>query len=443
MLLRVVTSDITGAIVSIERDGEISYRTGERITASHNLKRGVSMSQTLTREADVADTTVRPFRIEVPEEAITDLRRRIADTRWPERETVSDLSQGAPLAKVQELVQYWGSSYDWRKVEAKLNALPQFVTSIDGVDIQFAHVRSPHPDAMPLIITHGWPGSIIELLKVVGPLTDPTAHGGRAEDAFHLVLPSLPDYGFSGKPRDTGWDAIHIASAWTELMRRLGYDHYVSQGGDWGAIISHVMAIQAPEGLLGIHVNMPATVPAAIAKVLSNSDPMPLGLTNEEQKAFASLDSFYKSGSAYSAIMMTRPQTLGYGLSDSPAGLAAWIYDKFAAWTDSGGVPEVVLSLDEMLDDISLYWFSNSGTSAARLYWEVAGGNPFNALDISIPVGVTVFPGEIYQAPRSWAEQNYHRLTYWNEVAKGGHFAAFEQPEIFTNEVRAAFRTLR
>jgi pimeloyl-ACP methyl ester carboxylesterase len=443
MLLRVVTSDITGAIVSIERDGEISYRTGERITASHNLKRGVSMSQTLTREADVADTTVRPFRIEVPEEAITDLRRRIADTRWPERETVSDLSQGAPLAKVQELVQYWGSSYDWRKVEAKLNALPQFVTSIDGVDIQFAHVRSPHPDAMPLIITHGWPGSIIELLKVVGPLTDPTAHGGRAEDAFHLVLPSLPDYGFSGKPRDTGWDAIHIASAWTELMRRLGYDHYVSQGGDWGAIISHVMAIQAPEGLLGIHVNMPATVPAAIAKVLSNSDPMPLGLTNEEQKAFASLDSFYKSGSAYSAIMMTRPQTLGYGLSDSPAGLAAWIYDKFAAWTDSGGVPEDVLSLDEMLDDISLYWFSNSGTSAARLYWEVAGGNPFNALDISIPVGVTVFPGEIYQAPRSWAEQNYHRLTYWNEVAKGGHFAAFEQPEIFTNEVRAAFRTLR
>jgi len=443
MLLRVVTSDITGAIVSIERDGEISYRTGERITASHNLKRGVSMSQTLTREADVADTTVRPFRIEVPEEAITDLRRRIADTRWPERETVSDLSQGAPLAKVQELVQYWGSSYDWRKVEAKLNALPQFVTSIDGVDIQFAHVRSPHPDAMPLIITHGWPGSIIELLKVVGPLTDPTAHGGRAEDAFHLVLPSLPDYGFSGKPRDTGWDAIHIASAWTELMRRLGYDHYVSQGGDWGAIISHVMAIQAPEGLLGIHVNMPATVPAAIAKVLSNSDPMPLGLTNEEQKAFASLDSFYKSGSAYSAIMMTRPQTLGYGLSDSPAGLAAWIYDKFAAWTDSGGVPEDVLSLDEMLDDISLYWFSNSGTSAARLYWEVAGGNPFNALDISIPVGVTVFPGEIYQAPRSWAEQNYHRLTYWNKVAKGGHFAAFEQPEIFTNEVRAAFRTLR
>jgi pimeloyl-ACP methyl ester carboxylesterase len=401
------------------------------------------MSQTLTREGDVANTTIRPFRIEVAEEAITDLRRRIADTRWPERETVSDLSQGAPLAKVQELLRYWGSNYDWRKVEAKLNALPQFVTAIDGVDIQFAHVRSPHPNAMPLILTHGWPGSIIELLKVVGPLTDPTAHGGRAEDAFHLVLPSLPDYGFSGKPLDTGWDAIHIASAWTELMRRLGYDRYVSQGGDWGAIISHVMAIQAPVGLLGIHVNMPATVPAAIAKVLSDSDPMPLGLTDEEQKAFASLDSFYKSGSAYSAIMMTRPQTLGYGLSDSPAGLAGWIYDKFAAWTDSCGVPEDVLSLDEMLDDISLYWFSNSGTSAARLYWEVAGGNPFNALEISIPVGVTVFPGEIYQAPRSWAEQNYHQLTYWNQAEKGGHFAAFEQPEIFTNEVRAAFRTLR
>jgi pimeloyl-ACP methyl ester carboxylesterase len=401
------------------------------------------MSQTLTREGDVADTTIRPFRIEVPEEAVTDLRRRIADTRWPERETVSDLSQGAPLAKVQELVRYWGSDYDWRKVEAKLNELPQFVTSIDGVDIQFAHVCSPHSDAMPLIITHGWPGSIIELLKVVGPLTNPTAHGGRAEDAFHLVLPSLPDYGFSGKPLDTGWDAFHIASAWTELMRRLGYDRYVSQGGDWGAIISHVMAIQAPDGLLGIHVNMPATVPETIAKVLSNSDPMPSGLSEEEQKAFASLDTFYKSGSAYSAIMMTRPQTLGYGLSDSPAGLAGWIYDKFAAWTDSGGVPEDVLSPDEMLDDISLYWFSNSGTSAARLYWEVAGGNPFNALEISIPVGVTVFPGEIYQAPRSWAEQNYHQLTYWNEVNKGGHFAAFEQPEIFTDEVRAAFRTLR
>jgi pimeloyl-ACP methyl ester carboxylesterase len=399
--------------------------------------------QTLSRETAASDASVRPFRVDIPEAALVDLRRRIAATRWPERETVPDQSQGTQLAKIQELVAYWGTDYDWRQAEAKLNALPQFVTEIDGVDIQFAHIRSPHPDALPLIITHGWPGSIFELLKIVGPLTDPPAYGGRAQDAFDLVLPSLPDYGFSGKPRDTGWHPGHIASAWAELMERLGYERYVSQGGDWGAIISHVMASQEPAGLLGIHVNMPAVVPADIAKLLGNSEPAPAGLSDAEQAAFAALDAFNQTGAAYAAVMFTRPQTLGYGLADSPVGLAAWIYDKFAAWTDSGGEPERALTRDEMLDDISLYWLTNSGTSSARLYWEVHGGSPFNAVEISIPVGVTVFPAEIYRAPRSWGERNYHNLIYWNEVDKGGHFAAWEQPEIFAEELRAAFRSLR
>jgi len=398
---------------------------------------------TPTAEGATNDRTIRPFRVEVPEIELVDLRRRIAATRWPDEETVPDHSQGVRLAKIQELAAYWGTDYDWRKAEAKLNALPQFVTEIDGVDIQFAHVRSPHPEALPLLITHGWPGSVFELLKVAGPLTDPTAFGGRAEDAFHLVLPSLPDYGFSGKPRETNWDPGHVAGAWIELMGRLGYERYVAQGGDWGAIISHVMAVIQPAGLLGIHVNMPATVPPEIAKALAGSEPAPVGLSEVEQAAYASLDEFNKTGSAYAAVMFTRPQTLGYALTDSPVGLAAWMYDKFVAWTDSGGEPELALTRDEMLDDISLYWLTNSGASAARLYWEVHGGSPFNAVDISIPVAVSIFPAEIYQAPRSWAERNYHDLIYWNEVGKGGHFAAWEQPELFTNEVRAAFRSLR
>jgi pimeloyl-ACP methyl ester carboxylesterase len=385
---------------------------------------------------------VRPFRIDVPEEELADLRRRVLATRWPDRETVTDQSQGVPLAKLQELVRYWGTDYDWRKAEAQLNALPQFVTEIDGVDIQFAHVRSRHPEALPLLMTHGWPGSIFELLKVIGPLTDPTAHGGSPEDAFDLVLPSLPGYGFSGKPQDTGWDPDHIARAWAELMGRLGYQRYVSQGGDWGAIVSHAMGRQEPAGLLGIHVNMPAVVPADVAKALNNSDPAPSGLSEAEQAAFASLEAFYKKGSGYSDMMKTRPQTLGYGLADSPAGQAAWIYDKFATWTQSGGEPERALTRDEMLNDISLYWLTDSATSSAQLYWENKKG-VFDAVDISIPVGVTVFPGEIYRAPRSWAERNYHQLTYWNEVDKGGHFAAFEQPDLFATEVRAAFKPMR
>lgn len=400
------------------------------------------MNTELTMTQLAHANAVRPFRINVPQAELVDLRRRLAATRWPNRETVADQSQGVRLATIQELVRYWGTDYDWRKAEAKLNALPQFVTEIYGLDIHFVHVRSRHPNAMPLLMTHGWPGSIFELLKVIGPLTDPTAYGGRAEDAFDLVLPSLPGCGFSGKPQSTGWGPDHVARAWAELMGRLGYQRYVAQGGDWGAIVTHAMARQAPVGLLGIHVNMPAVVPKSVAKSLRNSDPTPPGLSAAEEAAFASLDAYRKKGSGYSAMMGTRPQTLGYALADSPAGQAAWIYDKFAAWTDSDGEPERALTRDEMLDDISLYWLTNSATSSAQLYWENKD-NVFNAADISIPVGVTVFPGEIYRAPRSWAERAYHKLIYWNEVEKGGHFAAWEQPEIFTTEIRAAFRSLR
>jgi pimeloyl-ACP methyl ester carboxylesterase len=393
--------------------------------------------------AAAEDAAIRPFHIDVPEADLVDLRRRIAATRWPEREIVKDQSQGVQLAKIQPLVRYWGTGYDWRKAEAKLNALPQFITEIDGLDIQFAHVRSPNPNALPLIMTHGWPGSIFELLKVVGPLTNPVAYGGRAEDAFHLVLPTWPGYGFSGKPQEPGWNPDRVGRAWDELMRRLGYNRYVSQGGDWGAIVSEAMARKPPPGLLGIHVNMPAVVPPDVAKILSNGDPAPPGLTDSEKAAFASLDAFYRKGAGYAQIMNTRPQTLGYALSDSPAGLAAWIYDKLAAWSYSGGEPERAFTRDEMLDDITLYWLTNTGASSSVSYWEVWGMSPFNAMDISIPVAVTVFPGEIYRAPRSWAERNYHKLIYWNEVEKGGHFAAWEQPELFTAEVRAAFRPLR
>lgn len=395
-----------------------------------------------TLHATAEDEAIRPFRIDVPQAELDDLRRRVKATRWPDRETVADQSQGVQLERLQELVRYWGTSYDWRKVEAKLNALPQFVTEIDGLNIQFAHIRSRHPNAMPLIITHGWPGSVLELLKVVGPLTDPLAHGGRAEDAFHLVVPSMPGYGFSDRPRGTGWGPDRIARAWAVLMQRLGYARYVSQGGDWGSVVADVMARQAPAGLLGIHVNMPATVPPEVALALRNGDPAPAGLSEVEKAAFSQLDTFYRKNTGYSAMMVTRPQTVGYALSDSPAGLAAWMYDKFTQWTYSGGDPERVLSKDEMLDDISLYWLTNTAVSSARLYWE-NNANNFNAVDIAIPAAVTVFPGEIYRAPRSWAERSYRKLIYWNEVDKGGHFAAWEQPELFSAELRAAFRPLR
>jgi pimeloyl-ACP methyl ester carboxylesterase len=392
--------------------------------------------------AAVEGSAIRPFHIGVPDAAIADLRRRLVATRWPDRETVTDQSQGVPLAKIQPLIRYWATGYNWRKVEARLNALPQFVTEIDGLDIQFAHIRSHHADALPLIMTHGWPGSIIELLKVVAPLTDPTAHGGRAEDALHLVLPSLPGHGFSEKPQSTGWGPDRTARAWAELMGRLGYERYVSQGGDHGSVISDTMARQAPKGLLGIHVNMPATVPADIAKALNSGDSAPAGLSAAETAAFTQLDAFYKREAAYAAMMTTRPQTLGYGLADSPAGLAAFFYEKFAAWTYTGGEPERTLTKDEMLDDISLYWFTNTAASAARFYWE-NNANNFNAVSVSIPAAMTVFPGEIYRAPRSWAERSYHKLVYWDEVDRGGHFAAWEQPELFAAELRAAFRSMR
>jgi pimeloyl-ACP methyl ester carboxylesterase len=386
--------------------------------------------------------TIRPFRINVPEEVLADLRQRIAATRWPDRETVNDRSQGVQLAKIQELVRYWGTDYDWRKIEAKLNALPQFMTTIDGADIHFIHARSRHPNALPVIITHGWPGSIIEQLKIIGPLTDPTAHGGRAEDAFDVVIPSMPGYGFSGKPRDTGWDPDRIARAWAELMKRLGHTRYVAQGGDWGSPVSSAMARQAPTGLLGIHINLPATVPPEVAAALMGGGPAPAGLSEKERAAFDSLDTFFKKHMAYAAMMGTRPQTIGYALTDSPAGLAAWIYDY------NNGEPERLLGKDDVLDDITLYWLTNSATSAARIYWETAGQSVTVAAaqktaEISLPVAITVFPEEVYRAPETWARRAYRNLIYFREVDRGGHFAAWEQPELFSAELRAAFGPLR
>jgi pimeloyl-ACP methyl ester carboxylesterase len=394
--------------------------------------------------------TIRPFRVNVPGQALIDLRRRIAATRWPDRETVNDRSQGVQLAKFQELVRYWGTHYDWRKAEAKLNALPQFITTIDDVDIHFIHVRSRHPNALPLIMTHGWPGSIIELLKVIDPITDPTAHGGRAEDAFHLVLPSMPGYGFSGKPTGTGWDPDHIARAWAELMKRLGYARYVAQGGDWGSPISSAMARQAPAGLLGIHINLPAAVPPEVAAVVPVGGPAPAGLSEKERAVFESLIASAKMGNTAYVVMMTaRPQTIGYGATDSPAGLAAWLlgHPGFAQWT-YGGDPEQSPTKDEVLDDITLYWLTNSATSAARLYWENTGRGVTSAAaqktaEISLPVAITVFPDEVYRVPETWARRAYRNLIYFHEVDKGGHFAAWEQPELFAAELRAAFSSLR
>ena len=372
---------------------------------------------------------IRPFRVNIPKEELVDLRRRIAATRWPDRETVNDRSQGVQLAKIQELVRYWGTDYDWRKAEAKLNALPQFITTIDGLDIHFIHVRSRHRSALPLIVTHGWPGSVFELLKIIDPLTNPTAHGGSAEDAFDLVMPSMPGYGFSGKPTGTGWDPDHIARAWAELMKRLGYTRYVAQGGDWGAPISTAMARQAPAGLLGIHVNLPATIPPDVGAALAAGGPAPAGLSEKERAAFEALDTFTKKNRAYSVMMNTRPQMIGYALTDSPVGLAAFIYDY------NNGEPERLLTKDEMLDDITLYWLTNTAASSARLYWEnhsnILSAVALKTAEISIPVAITVFPEEIYRAPETWARRAFRNLTYFHEVDKGGHFAAWEQPELF------------
>ncbi|ESY80845.1 multidrug MFS transporter [Mesorhizobium sp. LNHC221B00] len=396
--------------------------------------------------AAAGEESIRPFSIHVPTWALADLRRRIKAVRWPERETVNDRSQGVQLAKLQTLVDYWGSRYDWRKVEAKLNKLPQFITCVDGLDLQFAHVRSPHEGAMPLLMTHGWPGSIVEFLKVIGPLTNPTVHGGRAEDAFHLVLPTMPGYGFSGKPTATGWAPARMAAAFHELMLRLEYTGYVSQGGDWGAIVSQLLAVQAPKGLLGIHINMPGTVPLDIIRHLRNFDPAPAELSDREKSAYDRLLHFYRDGFGYAAMMNQSPQTIGYALCDSPVAMAAYFYEKFSEWTDSEGEPERIFTYNEMLDAISFYWFTNSGASSSRSYWEgaQAGGGPFDAFDIpKVPVAVTVYPAEIYRAPRSWGERSFRNLIYWNEVDRGGHFAAWEQPYVFCAELREAFRSLR
>ena len=401
-----------------------------------------------------AGDAIRPFRVNVPEAELVDLRRRIAATRWPERETVTDESQGVPLATIQEVLRYWGKDYDWRKCEAKLNALPQFVTEIDGLDIHFIHVRSRHENALPLIVTHGWPGSVIEQLKIIDPLTNPTAHGANVTDAFHLVIPSLPGYGFSGKPTTTGWGPDRIARAWVALMKRLGYSQFVAQGGDWGAPICNLMAKQGHPELLGIHVNLPGTVPSDIAKALQNGDPPPSSLAADEKRAYEQLTVSFAKKRAYAQIMGTRPQTL-YGLADSPAALAAWLMDHgdgygqpAAAITSAvlertvNGHPAGELTRDDVLDDITLYWVTNTGVSAGRLYWENKL-NLYNAADVAIPAAVSVFPGESYEAPRSWAERAYHKLIYYNEVDKGGHFAAWEQPQLFSQEVRAGFRPLR
>jgi pimeloyl-ACP methyl ester carboxylesterase len=421
------------------------------ITAAVPLISAPCDAQTSTKQKESAATdAVRPFRVNVPKTALDDLRRRIAATRWPNRETVPDRSQGAQLAALQSLVNYWGAQYDWRKAEAKLNALPQFMTTIDGLDIHFIHVRSRHQNALPVIVTHGWPGSVFELLKIIGPLTNPTAFGGRAEDAFDVVIPSVPGYGFSGKPTGTGWDPDHIARAWAELMKRLGYTRYVAQGGDWGAPISSAMARQAPAGLLGIHLNLPATVPPEVAAALAGG-PAPAGLSEKERAALESLMTYAKKGNAaYFTMMTARPQTVGYGMTDSPAGLAAWIlvHPGFAQWT-YGDDPEKSPTKDDVLDDITLYWLTNSAASSARLYWEngprgsVIVAAAQKTAEISLPVAITVFPDDVYRAPETWARRAYRNLIYFHEVDKGGHFAAWEQPQLFATEVRAAFKSLR
>jgi pimeloyl-ACP methyl ester carboxylesterase len=408
------------------------------------------MSQTTvlrqSRTAAPEKDAVRPFRVNVPEDDLTELRRRINATRWPERETVADGSQGVQLATMQNLARYWATDYDWRKIESRLNALPQFITEIDGLDIHFIHVRSKHEDALPLIVTHGWPGSPIEQLKIIDPLTNPTAHGGSASDAFHVVIPSMAGYGFSGKPTTPGWDPARMARAWVELMKRLGYRRFAAQGGDWGAFVTNLMALQAPPELIGIHVNFAGSAPSDVAKALQSSGPPPAGLSAEEQRAYDQIAFLYRHIPTQ-VMMASHPQTL-YGLADSPVALAAWMIDHDLAsyghiaklFVD--GEPYGDLTRDDILDNITLCWLTNTGVSSARLYVELKGPF-FNDFHISVPAAVSVFPEEVYQAPRSWTERAYSKLIHYNQLDKGGHFAAWEQPKLFSEEVRAGLRPLR
>jgi pimeloyl-ACP methyl ester carboxylesterase len=377
---------------------------------------------------------IRPFRIEASDDALDDLRRRLRATRWPDAEPVDDWSQGIPLAYVQEVCSYWVEKYDWRERERRLNTFPQFRTEIEGLGIHFLHVRSPHADALPLVMTHGWPGSVVEFHKVIGPLADPTAHGGDASDAFHVVCPSLPGYGFSDKPTAPGCGVERIADQWAALMARLGYGHYVAQGGDWGAMVTTHIGIQDPAHCAGIHLNMPIAAP----------DPATMNdLTEREKSALAGIQHYQEWDSGYSKQQSTRPQTLGYGLVDSPAGQAAWILEKFWSWMDCDGHPENVLTRDELLDNVMLYWLPATGASSARLYWESFGRQTGGMPEVSVPTGCSIFPKEIFRMSRRWAEKRFTNLVYWNELERGGHFAAFEQPETFVNEVRACFRQVR
>jgi len=401
------------------------------------------------QENPMASDAVRPFHVSFPQSDLDDLRRRINATRWPDREQVPDTTQGVQLATSQALARYWGTEYDWRRCEAKLNAVPNFITEIDGLDIHFLHVRSRHEHALPMIVTHGWPGSILEQMKIIEPLTDPTAHGGEAADAFHLVIPSLPGYGFSGKPTEVGWNPARIAKAWAALMQRLGYTQYVAQGGDWGNAVTETMAVQRPAGLLGIHTNMPATVPAAITAAMAAGQAPPATLTPDERNAWEQLDYFNKNGLGYAIEMNNRPQTL-VAIADSPVGLAAWMIDhddrseKMIARVFAGGTEG--LTKDDILDNVTLYWLTNTAVSSARLYWDNAhhpAGGFFDVRGIQIPVAVSALPDELYTAPRNWAEAAYPKLIHYNKLPRGGHFAAWEQPDLFVQEMRASFRTLR
>jgi len=406
------------------------------------------MTTTMTQldTGQTARDAIRPFHFTAPQAALDDLRRRVKATQWPERETVSDATQGVQLATMQKLAAYWATDYDWRKIEARMNALPQFMTTIDGLDIHFIHVRSKHANALPVIVTHGWPGSVTEQLKIIGPLTDPTAHGGKAEDAFDVVIPSMPGYGFSGKPTKTGWDPAHIARAWVVLMKRLGYTRYVAQGGDWGAVVTEQMGLLAPPELLGIHVNMPGIFPADIDGAAFSGAPAPSGLSADEKLAYERLQFVYQKGIGYGYQMGLRPQTL-YGIADSPVGLAAYFLDhdarSYALIARVFDGQSEGLTRDDILDNITLTWLTNTALSGARLYWEYWGKGYFNAKGVSIPVAVSVFPDELYPAPRSWTERAFPKLIYYKKADKGGHFAAWEQPQILTEDLRAGFRSLR